>query len=892
MGKTEAALLPLLELALRRRAQGEATKGVAILYVTPLRALNRDLLRRLEGWGEALGLEVAVRHGDTPPSERAAQARRPPQLLITTPETLQVLLSGRRLRGHLRSVRAIVVDEVHELAENERGAQLSVALERLVRLRGEDVQRVGLSATVGEPGEVAAFLGGVGREVEVVKVPVAKRLQLQVESPEPGPEDEAAAQRLYGSAEQAAWLRRCLAHVAEHRSTLVFVNTREAAEVLAARTRLLDPEFPLAVHHGSLSREARIAAEEAFKGGAMKGLVCTSSMELGIDIGTADLVVQYRSPRQVVRLVQRVGRAGHRADLASNGVVLATDPDDISEAAVIARRALQEELERLAVPRKPLDVLANQLVAMLLDGVRSLEEAWSIARRAHPFRDLELREVEEVAALLADLHLLDVDPRTGAVRGRRKSFPYFFDNLSMIPDERSYAVLDIAGGRTVARLDEGFVRTFVEPGAVFICQGRAWKVVEQTEEAVRVEPVLDPVGAIPSWVGEEIPVPFEVAQEVGRLRGLVRDALRDGPDAAERALRERYALSPEAARKLVAFVREQGDKALPTHDVATLEVEGGKAILNLCGGTRVNETIGRVLSALLTAKLGASVGLQVDPYRIVLDLPARLGAREIEATLRGIEPEKLEAYLELVVGASPYLRWRLFHVARRFGAVGKEADVRRVALPRLLEIYRGTPIHREAMREVLTEKLDAPAARRVLEALRSGALGLVVQGLSPVGLAGLDTRHELISPARADRAILLAVKERLLGARVVLLCMNCQAWQSRTSVGGAPERPACGRCGALSVACARPWERTALKAWGKDKAKLTDEERREWRRLGMNAGLVMSHGRRGMLCLVARGVGPETAARILARQRDDELALLRDILEAEVTYARTRQFWD
>lgn len=892
MGKTESAILPLFELLLRRRAARREERGVQLLYITPLRALNRDLLGRLEDWGQRLGLEVAVRHGDTPQSERVSQSRRPPAMLITTPETVQVLLAGRRLRTHLRALQAVVVDEVHELAEDERGVQLAIALERLVRAKGGEFQRVGLSATVGDPDEVARFLGGEGRSVQVVKVPVAKQLAVRVESPEPSREDALLADRIYSRPDQAAYLRRCLELVQGHRSTLLFVNTRETAEVLTARTRLLDPDFPLAVHHGSLSRDARIGAEEDFKSGRMKGLVCTSSMELGIDIGTADLVVQYNSPRQVVRLVQRVGRAGHRADLVSNGVVLATDPDDIAEAAVIARRALAEELERFQVPEKPLDVLANQLVALGMDGVRSTREAWELVRRAHPFRDLTLQDVERVAQQLAELHLLFYDAEDASFRGKRKSFEYFFDNLSMIPDERSYVVLNIATGKAVAKLDEGFVQTFIEPNAVFVCQGRPWKVVEQDEDTVRVEPVLDPVGAIPSWVGEEIPVPFEVAREVGALRARIREALGEGPEAAAQAVQERYPVSSGAARKLVSFVQEQQGHSLPTDRLATLDVEDTKAILNLCGGTKVNETVGRVLSALLTARLGASVGLTVDPYRILLDLPARVSPSVIEATLRGIEPDKLEGYLDLVVGASSYLRWRLFHVARRFGAIGKGAEVHRVALPRLLEIYRDTPIHAEALREVLHDKLDVEGARRVLQELASGALELRVQGLSPVGLAGVDTKHELISPARADRAILLAVKQRLLESRVVLVCLHCQEWRSHTTVGNAPERPVCGKCGAVSVAVLRPWERGALKVWEKDKRALGDDEKKAWKRLHANAGTIMAHGRRGMMCLVARGVGPETAGRILLKQREDELALLRDILEAEVTYARTRQFWD
>ncbi|MCA1814484.1 MAG: DEAD/DEAH box helicase [Halobacteriales archaeon] len=892
MGKTESAVLPIFELLLRRKRAKQQERGIQVLYITPLRALNRDLLGRLQGWGERLGITVAVRHGDTPQSERTLQSKHPPDFLITTPETVQVLLTGRNLKGHLKSLQCFVLDEVHELAEDERGAQLSVALERIERLKGAPIQRVGLSATVGDPAEVAGFLGGGGRKVEVVKVPVAKRLDVRVDSPVPTREDLLLADRIYARPDQAAYLSLCHREIMAHKATLLFVNTRETAEVLTARTRLVDPQFPLTVHHGSLSREARIAAEEQFKQGEFKALVCTSSMELGIDIGEADLVLQYNSPRQVVRLVQRVGRAGHRADLVSNGIILATDPDDIAEAAVIARRALAEQLETFTVPRQPLDVLANQLIGMAFDGVRSVGDAWEVLRRAKPFLGLEEQQVMDVAKQLADLHLLYLD-EGGGYRMKRRSFEYFFDNLSMIPDERSYAVINIASGRSVAKLDEGFVSTFIEPNAVFICQGRPWKVVEQTEDVIRVEPVLDPVGAIPSWVGEEIPVPFDIAQEVGSLRTLVRDALPGGKPAARAALQARYALSDAAADKVVDYIAEQHGHELPTETVWTLEFQDTKAILNVCAGTRVNETLGRIVSTLLTARLGSSVGLQVDPYRVIFDLPTRLAPKLVEDTLRGIEPDKLEAYLDLVIGNSSYLRWRLFHVARRFGALQKGAEVHRVALPRLLDIYRDTPLYKEALREVLAEKLDLEGTRKLLTALRSGQATMVVQGLSPIGLAGVDTRHELISPSRADRAILQAVKKRLEEGKVILVCTHCQKWQSNTTIRSAPERPVCGKCGAMSIAILRPWERNSHKVWEKkNKDIMSDDERKDWRRLQANAGTVMAHGKKGMLCLVARGVGPETAGRILMKQRDDEDAMLRDILAAEINYAKTRQFWD
>ncbi len=562
MGKTEAAVLPVFSALVRwkrgldaaagkaeegrRRAAGlppsrAATRRISVVYVTPLRALNRDLMGRLHDWGKALGIDVRVRHGDTTPSERARQSREPPDVLITTPETLQIMLTGKRLRAALAGVRVVVVDEVHELAEDERGAQLAVVLERIEDLvdeaGGKQFLRVGLSATVGDDAEVARYLGG-GRPVRVVKVPVAKRLDLRVISPKPTPRDARTAEKLACRPDAAAFLNACLDLAAGARSTLLFVNTRETAEVIAARLRMLDPDYPFAVHHGSLARDVRVAAEEAFRSGRARLLVCTSSMELGIDVGSADLVIQYASPRQVTRLVQRVGRAGHRHDLVSNGVVVAQDPDDALEALAIARRTLADAIEPCEGPRAPLDVLANQLAAMVVERGRvRARDAYETVRRTHAFQDLAWEDFEDTLGLLAAQRV--VWHEGGEIGATRRSRDYLLENVSMIRDEKTFSVVDLATRRPVATLDEAFVAAFVEPSAAFICQGRPWRVVEIDAEAdeVRVESVKDPLGAIPSWVGEEIPVPESVARDVGRLRRDVHALVAErGEDAAIAAL--------------------------------------------------------------------------------------------------------------------------------------------------------------------------------------------------------------------------------------------------------------------------------------------------------------------------------------------------------------------
>ena len=901
MGKTESAILPLFDMLLRFKAKAprDAWVGrIKLLYVTPLRALNRDLMGRLHEWGKALGLDVRVRHGDTTNAERDRQSRNPPDVLITTPETLQLMFLGSRLVQGLKGVRAVVLDEVHELASDERGAQLAVALERLVAHAGE-FQRVGLSATVGDPAEVGGYLGGVGREVHVVKVPVSKQLDLRIVSPKPTPRDKRTADRVMARPEAAAFLNACLDAIAANRQTLLFVNTRETAEVLAARIRILreagEEVPPVVVHHGSLARDVRIAAETAFKQGHARGLICTSSMELGIDIGDADLVLQMTSPRQVTRLVQRVGRAGHRHDLVSNGIVVAQDADDVAEAAVILRHALDERMERSTAPRKPLDVLANQVAAMALEARRLGDlECYGVVRRAHPFRDLALEEFTAVVKQLGELWVVSYE--AGVIASRKRTRDYFYQNISMIPDEQTYRVVNLVTRRSVAVLNEGFVASFAEPGATFIVQGQPWRIAEikADELEIHVEPIKDPMGAIPSWVGEEIPVPYAVAQGVGETRRRVRELTRGyGEQAAADWLAGTFHLDRDAAWTLVEYVEEQGTYSLPTDTQLTLDQAGTTCVLNACFGTQVNETLGRILASLLTARMGSSVGLDVDPYRIVLTLPGRVPASTVRETLLAIDPEHVEGILGLVLQGSTYLKYRLFHVARKFGALEKQIDYTRVNVGRLLDVFKGTPLHKEALREVFEDKLDVPRTREVLQRLRGGELTLVEQGLSPIGAAGLDRKIELISPARADRTLLAAIQERLMDERVYLGCLNCRKWHSETRVKRAVKSTKCPKCGAILLGVTRPWNEVGKRVLAKPKgAELTDEERKELSRLATSANLLADHGERALLALAARGVGPDTAGRLLAKQKEGDDAFLRAIMEAEITYARNRQFWD
>lgn len=868
IGKTEAALLPIMDKILRERPA-----KIHALYITPLRALNRDMLRRMEFFGEKLGIDVAVRHGDTSQRERARQSRNPPEILITTPETFQIMFTGRRLREHLMNVESVVVDEIHDLADNERGYQLSIGLERLVHLAGKEHQRIGLSATVGSPEEVGRFLVGTDRDVEIVRVSVPKDMKISVEHPEWADEDEKSCEELRLSKEHAPALRRSRELVRSHTSTLFFVNTRDTAEFLASRFAVFDPDLDIGVHHGSLSKEIRIQAEDRFKQQEMKGLICTSSLELGIDVGSADYVIQYSSPRQVTRLIQRIGRSGHGVGEVSDGRIIAVDPDDFAEASVIARKALNEELEEVRIRENDMAVLANQIIAFSMTLPRcGVDEAYEVVRRAYPYRNLNRNDFLALLEQLRELRKIWL--RDGYFGRSRESLVYFYENISMIPDVKTYRVKDIATRRTIGTLDEWFVVEHAKLGTNFVMRGKTWRFVDFKDGNLMVEPIAE-IGDVPSWLGEDIPVPFKVAQEVGKLRKTVDF--------------NGYPANKWGIKRFREYIEKQSPAPIPSDDVVTIDVGDKSIIINACFGSRVNETLGQLISSLLTARLSEEVQLKTDPYRIMLGLPLRIDPERVKKILFPQDTSGLRPLLRLLVKNSARFRWIFVHTAKKFGAIRRDVDWETISVSRIMRAFEGTPLMHEAVEKVLWDRMDIERTIDVMERIREGRIRVLITEISPIGLAGLKWSRGFLAPGLVDLESLRALKRRIEGMPVLLLCLNCKK-SRRSRVGSVGDRVVCPLCGGVMIAALHTSQREKEELLKKER--ISKEERREIRRIYTNANLVMTYGKRAILALMARGIGPTTAARILRKAHSDENSFLKDILEAEVTYARTKRFWD
>ncbi|KYH36854.1 MAG: ATP-dependent helicase [Candidatus Bathyarchaeota archaeon B24] len=904
-GKTEAALLPILDMLIRRH-RGEP--GIKLLYITPLRALNRDMLDRFLWWCGKLDLKVAVRHGDTGPRERALQAKEPPDILITTPETLQAVLTGRILKRHLRAVRWVVVDEVHELAEDKRGSQLALALERLRWLKMGDFQVVGLSATIGSPEEVAKFLVGANRPVEVVQVSVARTMKFEIVYPAPEPEDYELATRLYTHPEVAARLRFMRSLIEKHRSVLLFTNTRPIAEVLASRFKVWDVDFPVSIHHGSLAKPARVAAETGLKRGELKGLVCTSSLELGIDVGHIDLVIQYMSPRQVTRLVQRVGRSGHRIGRVAKGVVITMDSDDTLEAAVIARKATREELEPVKIPEKPLDVLTHQIVGLLIHKRRwEVEEILELVRQSYPYRDLTKEELVRVLEYMHNryprLAWVSFEDEVVLKPARvRKMYEYYFERLSMIPDERQYLVIDEVSNTAVGILDEAFVAEYGEPGTKFICRGSPWKIIGLMGDRIYVKPIDSPTGAIPSWVGEEIPVPFEVAMEVGKIRRRCEELLKKGLSLREVA--ERLSRTyPAGVETLVRALQEAYEQykmgvPIPSDRVVTIESWEDFIVINCCFGTLVNRAIARLLGLLLSEKYGTTIGVQHDPYRIILDTGGEFSAKTVYQTLMELAGMDIGDLAVKAAERTGLFKRRLIHVAKRFGALEKRADLTSVSLRSIVESFQGTVVYQEALKETMEKDMDVEGARRVLRAIARGRLKVVVlEGLgeltpiSRMGMERIGRKTDIIPPEKMHRLLIESTRARLMNEVKTLVCLENVDFIGPVRVGDMVNGVRCPICGSTRVGVTNQDPEVVKRIFiEKSGKRLTKREARILEGIKESSKVIERYGFAGLLALAGRRLNVKDVLEILSEESKPSDRLIELIMNAEKR-ALMRRFW-
>ena len=893
-------LLPIFDQLLKIKDR----QGISVIYITPMRALNRDLLKRLDFWSKKLGFTVEIRHGDTPQKERRKQSIKPPDFLVTTPETLQAILPGKRLRTHLRHVRWVVIDEVHELAGDRRGVQLTVGLERLRKITDREFQRIGLSATVGNPEQIAAFIAGKSTS-EVLQVSPPKEAKYFVEFPHPTDEDHVIAQSLYTAPEAAARLNRIWELVEDHDSTLIFVNSRTNAETLGSKFHQLKRN--VAVHHGSLPREERVRVENDFKNGRIKALVCTSTMELGIDIGNVDLTIQYMSPRQVTSLIQRVGRSGHRLDRVSEGAIVAVSTEDILESVAAIQKAREKTVEPVKIHEKALDVLAHQITGAVLesDSPVKTDEAFELVRSAYPYRELTREEFDKVTSFMEKMRHLRIE-NSHLARGSRTR-QYYFENLSMIPDERRYQVIDVSTQQSVGILGEEFMMTKARLGLHFIVKGKVWQIEQISDDArVYVTPVEDPTAAVPGWDGEMLPIPFDLAQHVGRLRSEVAEELGSSDVSTVVGLMEhRWPAERFGIRKVVEELDEhcKMKAPVPTEKRIVIEAFDRFLIIHASFGETVNNTLGEICEELLSRK-GLVGNWWADGYRILLELTTtteELSLDELRSALFGIEQGVLEQVFNGILHRHFPFGYYLKFIAERFGAMKRGLMYSGDSLRELGLRFRMTPIYDETIREALLLHVDYPRVRGIYKSIRDGSIEVALfragENPTPLGFHLLN-KHldvpELVAPETVERDTIERLRYSLDNMTVDLLCFECGALMQAVVVKALSKKPSCSSCssGLLAVSS---WSTDFLTRilQKKLKAKLLEQgEIDVLSRARRSADLVLSYGKRAVVAQCVYGIGPQTASRILAKMHDEDRSFYKDLLEAKLKFITTRPFWD
>jgi len=901
-GKTEAALLPLID----KMVQDQNRQGISLLYITPLRALNRDLLKRLQVWAAKLGFTVEVRHGDTPAADRRRMAGRPPDLLITTPETLQAVLPGKRMRQHLKHVKAVVVDEVHELAGNRRGVQLTVGLERLREVRPDGFQRIGLSATVGNPEEISRFLGG-SEPVRIVQIPLSKDTRYKIEYPTPGEEDQELARRLYTAPEAAARLALVSDLVDAHDSTLIFVNSRVNAEMLGSKFNMMDQK--IMVHHGSLPKEERVRAEEAFKAREIKGLVCTSTLQLGIYIGSVDLVVQYMSPRQVNSLVQRVGRSGHSLTRTSQGVLVSVSTEDLLESIGVIELAKEGRLEPTVIHHRALDVLAHQVAGLLMDSEGSvpLDNVEQVLRRTLPYSQLERAELEKVVEFMRKMGYLRRDDQTLYRTSRTRM--YYYENLSMIPDERRYQVIDLTSQQSVGILGEEFMLTMAHVGLNFIVKGRVWQMKQITDDGkVYVLPVNDPTAAIPGWDGQILPVPGELAVRVGEYRKQIDKLLDEHKTRAPvvEMFSRIWPADPYGVRRAVEEIETHRvtGAPVPTNDRVLIEGFDRYIIIHTHFGDVLNFTLGEVIEELFRRQ-GLVRMWWWDSYRILYEMTADTADLDLEdlflKQVFGVDEQVLGGACHGVLHRHFPWELQMKQIAERFGALNRGRLMYGGAMKELQVRFRLTPIYDETIREAQVERADFEGVKRIFKQVKERNMDVRFfrSKDKPTPLAyHILYRHvdipELIAPENVAADNMARLRISIEGRAIDLLCFDCANLATEITVASLSEHPSCQSCGSKLLApvfWSSGYVESVLRK-KRDRQSLDENEQKALTKARRSADLVIAYGKRAVIAQSVYGIGPQTASRVLSKMHESDDEFYKDLLEAKLQFITTRPYWN
>lgn len=734
-GKTLTGFLAIInELFLKARANNLGDE-IFCVYISPLKALANDINKNLNAPLEEIyqiarenGLDlppirVSVRSGDTSQNERQKMLRKPPHILITTPESFSLALTAPKFKEKFKTVKYVIIDEIHEISSSKRGALLSLNMERLEEVVPGYI-RIGLSATQAPLPTIAQFLcgfeNGNPRPCEIVDVDIKRGLDLETLTPVKDLNSagfEVANERMYDTLAKL---------VEEHKTTLIFTNTRSATEHVAIRLKARGIES-LEAHHSSLGKETRIGVEEKLKKGELRCVISSTSLELGIDIGSIDLVVQIGSPKSVSKGLQRIGRAGHSINELTKGRFVVFNLDDLVECSVLTRAAYERNIDRVSIPEGALDVLSQAIVGMTLEKTWSTDECYNLIRRSFPYRNLSKEEYMSVIMYLSGrlennsvYSKIWYDEKENTIGKKKSTRMIYFMNVGTIPDDSDYKVIDV-NGRNLGQLSDKFVERMV-PGDIFVLGARTYSFIKSRGNRVIVRDATGLKPTIPSWTGEMLPRSYDLGKMIGQFRARVsEDIEKDNPETIEKWLTENYHIDKNGARSIISYVDAQKKFGIPTDD--HLLVEGYiddnlySAIFLIPLGRRVNDALSRAYAQAISNHYEINTRVTVTDDGFMLTFERKIDLSDV---VKLINRSNFVDYVKKSIFNTTVFKERFRQCATRSLMVlrrykGHEVSVvmqqlRSDKVLKALENIPNFPVITETYREIMNDMMDVPSA--------------------------------------------------------------------------------------------------------------------------------------------------------------------------------------
>ena len=803
-GKTLTAFLSVISELTTLAEKEQLEDKVYCIYISPLKALDNDIEKNLDEpldgiekiAGKKLGIRKAVRTGDTTQYQRQKMLKKPPHILITTPETLSILLVAPKFREKLSHVKYVIIDEIHSLAENKRGVHLSLSLERLQHLIGQ-YTRIGLSATVSPIEEVAKFLVGyeygVERNCKIVNINYLKELDMEVMCPVSDivlADEEDTRLGMYDLLDDL---------IQENKTTLIFTNTRSGTERFVYNLKKMYPmnynDSNIMAHHSSLSKEVRLETENKLKEGKLKAVVSSTSLELGIDIGYIDLVVLINSPKSVARALQRIGRSGHRLHEKSKGRIIVTDRDDLVECSVLLKNAKEGKIDRINIPRNCLDVLAQHIYGMSIENPWDIDYAYDVIRKSYCYKDLTRDDYEDVLSYMAGEYpeleeryvyakiWIDYKENTFGKRGKLARMLYS-TNIGTIPD--SSGVLVKYDGETVGKIEESFMER-LKKGDTFVLGGRTFRFNYAKGMTINVTPASGPP-TIPSWFSQQLPLSFDLAMEIQRFRSYMESKFeyRRSKEEIMEFIYDYLYVDDFAANSIYEYFVEQYKYAkIPSNRCLLIEYYRGFGdrrfvIFHSLFGRKVNDALSRAVAYVVAQRYNTNITISISDNGFYLSSDSTIGGLE---SFKELNPENFERILTNSLNKTETLASRFRHCAgrslmtlRRYKgeskSVGRQQVRGKILLKFVQEMDNDFPILKESRRETTEDYMDIKNALKVINMVDSGemeiktintvipspfAFNLVSQGYLDV----LNQNDKGEFTKRMHQAILDQIKDKL-----------------------------------------------------------------------------------------------------------------------------------